>query len=230
MRNNFLFFMVLWFGMLPILAQETNTVEKDSLYREDQFYFGVTYNLLGKLPANMSQSGFSSGFHLGVIRDIPLNKNRNLAFGIGLGLSANSVNQNLVISENLQRQLTYAIQESASFTKNKFTRYLVEIPIEFRWRTSTPESYKFWRIYTGFRIGYVFASGSKFKDANGTTKLSNLTDFNNFQYGVSLSAGYNTWNAYVYYALNSIFNSNAKIDGQTIDVNAIRIGLMFYIL
>jgi len=57
-----------------------------------------------------------------------------------------------------------------------------------------------------------------------------ITDFNKFQYGVSLCAGYNTWNFYVYYALNPIFSSNAKIDGQTIDMNALKIGLMFYIL
>jgi hypothetical protein len=31
----------------------------------------------------------------------------------------------------------------------KFTQLLVEVPLEFRWRSSTFESYKFWRIYGG---------------------------------------------------------------------------------
>ena len=47
----------------------------------------------------MSQNGFSGGFHLGIIRDFPVNKQRNIAFGIGIGLPANSFNQNLKISK-----------------------------------------------------------------------------------------------------------------------------------
>ena len=64
-----------------IFGQDQAIIEKDDLYREDQFYFGVTYNLLGKMPQEMSQNGFSSGFHLGFIRDMPINKNRNITFG-----------------------------------------------------------------------------------------------------------------------------------------------------
>ena len=36
----------------------------DSLYREDQFYIGLTYNLLQKRPKGVSQNSFSSGLSL----------------------------------------------------------------------------------------------------------------------------------------------------------------------
>lgn len=209
---------------------DTAETELDSLYREDQFYFGVTYNLLGKLPNNMSQNGFSSGFHLGFIRDFPINEDRNFAVGLGLGISANSINQNLFISKDEQGNLNYELIESTLFTKNKFSQYLVEIPLELRWRTSTSESYKFWRIYTGFKIGYVFESSSKFNSSTGDVKLNNLDDFTKIQYGLTLSAGYNTWNVYLYYALNPMFKNRAMVNGETISVNAIKIGLMFFIL
>jgi hypothetical protein len=128
--------------------------------------------------------------------------------------------------------VSYSIidESTVSFTRNKFSQQLIEIPIEFRWRTSTPEEYKFWRIYTGFKIGYVFANTTKFRGDLGNFKYTNISDFNDFQYGLSLSIGYNTWNLYIYYALNPIFSSNAKIDGKSIDMNAIKIGLMFYVL
>ena len=215
-----------------MIGQDDVNKETDSLYREDQFYFGITFNLLDKMPEGMSQNGFSSGFHLGIIRDMPINKSRTLAVGLGLGYSANSFNQNLLISKDQQGVFNYELLESStsSFTKNKFSLHLIEIPFELRWRTSTANTYNFWRIYSGFKIGYVFSSTSKFIGSPQDIKLKNIDDFNRIHYGLTLSVGYNTWNAYLYYGLNPIFKEKAKIDGNSIDLNAIKIGLIFYIL
>ncbi|MGE5943640.1 MAG: porin family protein [Flavobacteriales bacterium] len=213
-------------------AQENNIKIIDSLYKEDQFYAGVTYNLLGKKTSDLKQNGFSLGFHAGFIKDMPINKDRNIAIGIGLGYSANSFNQNLLIVKDGLGNINYSIidENNISFSRNKFSQHLIEVPIEYRWRTSNPVDYNFWRIYTGFKIGYVFASTAKFKGDLGNFKYTNIEDFNKFQYGLTASLGYNTWNLYLYYALNPIFSSDAKINGETIDMNAIKIGLMFYVL
>ncbi|WP_396602335.1 porin family protein [Algibacter sp. R77976] len=212
-------------------AQEINTKEIDSLYKEDQFYAGVTYNLLGNIPEGLNQSGFSLGFHLGFIKDIPINKDRDVAIGIGLGYFANSFNQDLLINKNSEDNFDYSIiEDSDTFSKNKFSSHLIEVPIEFRWRTSTPTDYNFWRIYTGFKFGYVLTNSAKYKGDLGDLKFTNIKDFNTFQYGLTLSAGYNTWNVYFYYALNPIFSQDAQLNAENIDMNAIKIGLMFYIL
>ena len=116
------------------------------------------------------------------------------------------------------------------FLKNKFTTYLVELPLEIRWRTSTAIDYNFWRIYTGFKVGYLLYNSTKYKSDAGNQNLSNLDDFNKVQYGLTLSAGYGTWNFHLYYSLNSIFNDNAKLNGEAIDMKSFKIGLMFYIL
>jgi hypothetical protein len=202
----------------------------DSLYKEDQFYFGITYNLLTNMPKGMSQNGFSSGFHFGFIKDMPINKNRNWAIGLGLGYSANSINQDLLISKDQQGVFSYQLLEDSQFTKNKFSRHLLEVPFELRWRTSTPESYKFWRIYTGFKLSYLFASSSKHKGASQNSKIITIDDFDKLQYGLTLSVGYNTWNAYLYYGLNPIFNKEALLDGKAIDLKTVKVGLLFYIL
>ena len=54
-------------------SQEDSIPSVDNFYKEDQFYIGTTYNLLGKRPNGLKQSGFSSGIHFGMIKDMPLN-------------------------------------------------------------------------------------------------------------------------------------------------------------
>lgn len=204
----------------------------DNKYREDQFYFSVTYNLLGSKPNGVSQTGFSSGFHIGFIRDMPLNKRRNLALGLGIGLSSNSYNQNIQIVES-NNTVTYDIIDSdVTFSKNKFTTYLVEVPLEFRWRTSTPEAYDFWRIYTGIKFGYVFYNSSKFRGLPNNVQVSTIDDFNPIQYGLTFSAGYSNVSVHLYYALNPIFESDTRLSdtGEILEISAVKIGLIFYIL
>ncbi|MCL5127543.1 porin family protein [Algibacter sp. L4_22] len=206
------------------------TIDVDNNYREDQFYLGVTYNLLGLRPDDVSQSGFSSGIHLGFIKDMPINTARNKAIGFGIGLSANSYVQNLLIQKDDDGLISYSVLDSDTYTKNKFSRHFVEIPLEFRWRTSTATSYEFWRIYAGFKFSYMLANTTKYDGDLGSFKYTNISDFNKLQYGLTISAGYNTWNLHLYYALNPVFSKDAKLSGESMDMHAIRVGLMFYIL
>lgn len=217
-------------GFSQEVSVDSTTI--DTQYREDQFYLSFTYNLLTKKPENLSQSGFSSGLHAGFIRDFPINKKRTFAIGIGVGYAVSTFNQNMLINRDASGNTEFSIldQSDINYSKNKFSTHTLEFPIEFRWRNSTPTSYNFWRIYTGVKMGYVFAHGTKFKGDLGSLKYQNITEFNQFQYGLTLSFGYNTWNAHFYYALNPIFDSSAKLEGNTLDLSVAKIGLIFYIL
>ncbi len=215
-----------------LLAQNNDEEAGDALYKEDQFYIGVTYNLIAKKPKGISQTGFSTGVHFGFIKDIPLNEGRNFGIGIGIGGSLNSFNQNLLVNQNGDETYNYSVLDDniTPYTLNRFYMNLVEVPLELRWRTSTASDYKFWRIYSGVKFGYLLSNVTKFEAESGDIRHAQVKDFNDFQYGLSFSGGYNTWNFYFYYALNPIFNNKATIDGKTIDTNAIKIGLVFYIL
>ena len=141
------FFLALFLNCFSTLQSQVDyTIEQDSLYREDQFYLSVTYNALINLPNNVSQNSFSTGVHLGAIRDFPLNKRRNIALALGLGYSFNSFNQNIRISGS--NPTTYTTIEDSNYSKNNFSQHFLEAPLEFRWRTSKADSYKFWRVYT----------------------------------------------------------------------------------
>lgn len=226
----FVFTLFMLFGN-SLNAQEgiKNPNELDSLYREDQIYFGVTYNILNNKLRDMSQNGFSGGFHFGFIRDFPISYQRNVALGIGLGLSSSSFNQNLKISET-NGTFDFEVLNSGDFKKNKFDLYQLELPFEFRWRTSTSETYDFWRIYTGFKIGYVFSSKTKFVATNESYKTSIDNAINRLQYGLTLSAGYDSWNLHIHYALNTIFKQDKINEDESLDLSIIKVGLMFYIL
>lgn len=227
-------FSVIFFAVTSmVLAQQPlDTTLVDYKYKEDQFYFSITYELLGQKPSKMKQSGFSSGINFGVIKDMPFNERRNKAFGVGLGLSVNSYNQNMLISEGQDGGYLYEIinTDFIKFKRNKFTTYLIEMPLEYRWRTSTAKDYKFWRVYAGVKFGYMLYNSTKFLGSSiDNVKLRNIDDFNKLQYGLTLSAGYSTWNFHVYYGLNSIFSDKAQLDGQSIKMNSIKVGLIFYV-
>jgi hypothetical protein len=223
------FFLALFLNCFSTLQSQVDyTIEQDSLYREDQFYLSVTYNALINLPNNVSQNSFSTGVHLGAIRDFPLNKRRNIALALGLGYSFNSFNQNIRISGS--NPTTYTTIEDSNYSKNNFSQHFLEAPLEFRWRTSKADSYKFWRVYTGLKLGYLIASKSVFDDGSTLESQRNLKDLNRLQYGLTLSVGYNTWNGYIYYGLNPVFDSVSTTDLQPIDMTALKIGLIFYIL
>lgn len=226
----FLLLFILVFSQIGI-SQSNDKTDLYKNYREDQFYASVTYNLLNSKPDGLAQSGFSTGFHIGFIRDMPINKDRDFAIGLGIGFSLNSYNQNLsIIEENKVIIFSILNEDGINVSKNKFSTYLVEVPLEIRWRTSTASDYNFWRIYTGFKLGYMLHNSTKLKSSAGDVQLSNIDSFNKLQYGLTLGAGYGTWNFHAYYGLNSIFNDDSKLNSETIDMNVIRLGLIFYIL
>ncbi|WP_163409086.1 porin family protein [Flavobacterium ajazii] len=205
-------------------------VKIDSLYREDQFYFSVTYNLLSQAPDGLKQDKFSAGLSAGFLRDIPLNKKRTHAIAAGLGLSYQNFFQNLTIFPDQNGTLVYNVNDYNEFVSNKYRQYLVDLPIEFRWRNSTYESHKFWRIYAGLKFSYVIASKSVLDDGEKTYKITNNPNVNKFQYGASIAAGYNTWNVYFYYGLNPLFKDVKTFSGEDLKMKTISAGLIFYIL
>lgn len=228
-----LFFLFLFSIPTYILAQDTiPEISVDSLYREDQFYIGVSYNVFAFTPSGMNPEGISAGFQLGFLRDIPINKRRNLAIAIGAGFSYDQYGQNLFINEDEQGNTTYTILDSnQDFKSNRFKLSVIEAPIELRWRSSTPSEYKFWRVYAGFRLGYTIWNQSSFKDFEKTVRVSNITEFEKLRLGTSLSVGYNKFNLFAYYSINPFFDDNAKTeDGQNVNFHGIKLGLIFYIL
>jgi hypothetical protein len=211
-----------------ILRAQSNDTIKNAKYLEDQIYIGFSIATLINTPKGIAQNGFSNSIELGVIKDIPVNDKGDFAFGIGLGYGRNTYFQNIKI-EKINNITQFQIV-SEEFKNNKFSMHTIDIPLEIRWRTSTIDKYKFWRIYAGGKLSYVFASNAKIKEPGNTIKVKGISEINKLQYGLKLAVGYGTWNFNFYYGLTDLF-SNANLNGTTpIEVRDFRIGLIFYIL
>jgi len=222
-----------FFMPLLLFAQETQALKSvDSLYREDQFYFGFTYNLITSAPNNVSNRGFSGGLQFGFIRDMPINKKRNLAFALGFGLSFNRYGNTLGISNsNNSNESTFSVLlNETNFDSNRFSTSAINIPIEFRWRSSSPSEYKFWRVYTGVTFSYNFWNKVTFAQNGDRFIYKNIPEFNKFQSGITLLFGYNTINIYAYYSITSFFNENAIINNEEVKFKPLKLGIKFYFL
>lgn len=202
--------------------------QKDSLnigdkYLEDQLYFGITFNQLISQPSGVSGSGFSYGVNLGYIRDFSIVKSGKLALGLGIGYAFDSMKHGFKIS-TLNADTAVEVDPSFRLTNN-LTLHSLEFPIEFRWRTSTANKYKFWRIYTGIKIGYNFKNTIDYNP----NSFSNISRLNTLQYGLTFSAGYATFNFNLYYGLTPLFK-DADIGTKAIGTKVIKLGMVFYIL
>lgn len=206
--------------------------EIDPNYLEDQFYLSLSYNLLINKPSKVNQYNFSRNISAGFIRDIPLNKERNMGIGIGIGYAYDLAYSNVVPQEQNQ-QIQYRITslEEEKITKNYLQKQSIELtPIELRWRTSTPEKNKFWRIYTGAKIGYIFWANTLTKNQNAKQYLPLSELKNRLNYRVYTAVGHGTWNLFFQYCFTPLLKTSHSLGGTSLQMNELNIGIIFYIL
>lgn len=221
----FLLFSVGCFGQQTdsIPAVERTIPIDDPFYREDQFYFSVTHSILQDKPSDFKQKSMSTGLTFGFLRDVPVNKKRTIAFAPGVGLAFYNLHHNIIALN----PATHNYLIDSNYDKNKQDLWYVEVPLELRWRSSTMESHKFWRVYLGVKYSYLIGNTSKYKGYLGNISVRNNPDFTKSNLGMYISAGFNTWNAYAYYGFNPIYKEGTFSTGN---LKFFNVGLMFYIL
>ena len=204
-----------------VYSQNETVTIADSLFREDQFYVSISYNILQKTPDNFNQYSFSTGLSAGFLRDFPISENRHWAIAPGIGYSFNDLKQNIDFS-------SISNGSETEIVKSRILLHYIDLPLEIRWRNATPDSHKFWRIYGGFMASYLLNGKFKYEGSfgSGTENINDL--LNKFQYATYLTFGFNTWNAYIHYGLNPFFDKDKTTTEN--NVTTLKIGLMFYIL
>ncbi|GIM57660.1 porin family protein [Capnocytophaga canimorsus] len=219
-------------GLVQIAPKEELPQQTNKKYLEDQFYLGLTYDLMAIAPDDVVQHSLSRGILFGFIKDIPLNKSRTIGVAAGLGYSYDLIYSNIVgirTPEATQYSIVSSLKE-ANLSKNYFEYQCIELPIEFRWRTSTKKSHKFWRVYTGMRIGYVVSSENLFKKDDLNISFQNPDLNRKWHFKVFTAFGYNALNFFVQYNFTPLFKGVKTSDNTSLDTNILQMGLMFYIL
>ncbi len=214
------------FSTVLVFSQEEQKKAVDSLYREDQIYATLSLNLVQNRPAGFRQHSLSSGISVGFLRDMPFKKTRTWAIAAGLGYSYNNLKNNIKVDNSLGK-VSYSIDNS--FDNNKLVLHHLELPIEIRWRNSTFESHKFWRIYSGFKISYLFADKSVFTSQAQNITFRSNNDLSKIKYATYLAVGNNTGNIYLQYSLTPIFE-DAILNDRNLELSSFNIGFVFYIL
>lgn len=223
----FLFCLTNVWGQVDSIAAKIN----DQKYFEDQFYMGVYYNALLDQPEDIGQSKLSYGVQAGFIKDLPINASRTVAIGIGAGLAYQSISTELRARKLSTGAVVYnPVAPGLNYRRNTLALASVELPLELRWRDSSPTRYKFWRVHGGFKLNYVLGARSAFVTQDVKEQFEN-DDLNSWLYGTYLAFGYNTWNFYIYYQLNDLFQDGVvTAAGESINSSSLQVGLMFYIL
>ncbi|MFD0932424.1 porin family protein [Psychroflexus salinarum] len=205
--------------------------ESDSLYREDQFYVGFSFNFLTDLPKDVEQSGFSGGLMFGFIRDMPINEKRNISVGLGLGFNLNTFGQTLQIKREMNQDRFLVLNPDIDYDTNRFTTNLIEIPLELRWRTSDIDKLSFWRIYFGIKFGYVISSKSVFRSPEESYEFRSIDGINDFRTSLKLTFGYGAVNFFVDASLTPIFDGQqVEESGEDVSIKPIKVGLVFFFL
>lgn len=224
MKKTLQYIFVLFF--VSNLYAQKDSLQLDSRYAEDQIYASISYAQLYNQPKQIGKSGFSYSISAGFIKDIILNKRGNLAIALGFGYGFDFFNHELKVEEINNKTI---FTNGFGVNSNVLKLHNLEFPIEFRWRTSTAKTYDFWRIYGGVKFLYNFSNTFEFEENATVNSYKNVSALNQFQYGITLSAGFDEFNINFYYSLVPIFN-NATIEGKDINSSILKFGLIFYIL
>ena len=154
---------------------------------------------------------------------MPINTARNLAFGLGLGLNYNVVYTNLQFTDNME-----ATTFVSSDLINQWSSVDAEIPLEFRWRSSTHVNYQFWRVYAGV-VGYYSLSAKQRTRTALTESITSLS-VQNFRLALRLNVGNNTWNLTYTHPIDSFFDFDKSAHNKSFSkLKTAKLGLIFYI-
>ena len=223
MRKLIFFFFI---GCSSIAFSQKDYLQLGSKYSEDQLYFLISYNQLFDQPSLVKGSGFSYGLSAGFMKDLILNKKGSVSMALGFGYNYDLLNHGLTITED-NNEVTFQVDNSGAI--NTLTIHNLEFPFEFRWINSDAQTYKFWRVYMGVKASYNMSNNFKFTDQSNYFSYKNVSRFNSWQYGLTLSVGYDVFTAHMYYGLTPMLK-DTMLGTTDISSKTMRIGLIFYFL
>lgn len=217
---------ILFLCTLSTVWGQEEDATQDEFFREDQFYLGASFMELQSSEDNLNPQGLSRHLQWGFIRDIPLNTSGKIAAGLGLGMSFERYNTNFIRAFEKIDKVQYTIAETTA-SPIFFSVHSIELPLSLRWRNANTDNFAFWRVYGGVSLRWNYYN----KIRQETLEVKNSSDIQNFGAVAHLSFGYNTWNFYLAYHLSPFFvETVVDSTGKPLDLNPIKIGLIFYIL
>lgn len=182
--------------------------DKDSISRQDRFIIDITHEYLLEKPKNVEQKFYSFGLSFSKMFERPISKSFSIA--IGPGIRSQHIYHNaefkqfVDINQNIYD--TVAIfHPSVSYSINKTVLNYVDLAAEIRLKLGKENRFK---IYFGFKGGYLFNQHQKYSDGNVKYKRYNTNGFNKFSYGPTIRIGVGSVCLFANYLLAPVYENN----------------------
>ena len=204
----------------PLFAQEELPT-----FREDQIYLSIAYPYFSDSPSILIQNKLSYAFSVGFIRDMPINKQRTLAVGIGLGYDHSTLYNNTLFTQAGSTISATVIEDD--YQQNYLRIQSLAVPFELRWRNATENKHAFWRIHSGVSVHLPMSLKVHNKSSTGqiiTTRLPSKGTV----LRLNMHFGFNTWNISIAHDMQPWAAFSAT--NNNFAMKFTKIGLIFYVL
>ncbi len=199
-------------GLLSYFKWEADGLETEKF---DRIAIDVTWNHWKKSPPGINQGLYSFGFGAYWFKDMPIGKKSNAAVALGFGFESLNFHHNgnfTTLSSSPTISSLVPFPNDSVIRTNKLAVNYVDIPIEFRFRTinkTLEDRMKFnFKLYLGFKVGFLVNNHSKYKNDNIKFKIYNLDHILPYRYGPYIRLGFNKISFVGFYSMTSIFDEN----------------------
>jgi len=227
------------FGILHSFAQVNSDSTLKPIKKKsnsaDRLILNLYDDLWQKNPSGISVKGYSPGFDVYGMGNIPFGKS-DFSLGIGVGFSTHNFRSDATPTDTANGPQTYFSKipttvfnvttgnnYNVTVNNNKLSLTYAEIPIEFRFRHITQKK-KAIKVAIGGNIGYLIGDHTKYKGTYyetgnpyylsnvGTTtvkfKTYNISNLNPLEYAATVRIGYGIINLFATYSFSTTFKDN----------------------
>jgi hypothetical protein len=208
-------FVFCFFGLDAQTKKDSIAKSEFSIYKykptpKDRVIFELAHTGWLGAPSGLEAAYTSGGVNILLYFDHPLG-NSYFSFAWGAGFSSYNVHGpiNMVYhTDTLTKNFSYTSLEKRdeSYFINRIGLKVVEVPVEFRFRSRTDYQFK---LSLGFKVGYVVQSFRKIFDDHENVKIFNIKGINMLRYGPTLRVGWEQLHITAFYSLSEFF-----ADGQ----------------
>lgn len=168
------------------------------------------------IPAQVAQSSSKCiGFNVALMFDKPIGHSA-FSFGYGVGFFSHNFHSNadfVYHQDTVNKGLITSLEPfNRPVSLNRYAQKILEIPIEFRYRTKTDRQFK---IHVGGKIGYVVNDFRSIRDNDGKIRIYEIKNINPLRYGVNFRIGFEQVAITASYYFSEIFKKGKGDAGIT---------------
>jgi hypothetical protein len=219
-RFKYYFLLLLIFSVFYSSAQKKKNEKSEfdiNQYKpspKDRVVFELNHTGWLNMPYGLRETLTSGGVNIYLFFDHPIGNSR-FSFAWGGGLSSHNIHgkQKLVTHWDTltgRETMTTIEKRDEPYRINRIGFKIIEVPIEFRFRTRT--SYQF-KMMVGAKFGYVAHTFTKVYDKNQKAKYFDIYGVNPFRYGITMRVGVEQVYITAFYALSEVFEKGKGTRG-----------------